>query len=89
MPPPPRRLSPGTGLGPEPKATLSPRDASAIQSPGDELGRRDLDYEARDEEDGAEEEDAEEEREALSSERYGDVSQDPYANLGDAFGAAG
>lgn len=50
------------------------------------MGRRDLlDDDPRDEEEA--EEEAEEEREALSSKRYGEMGDDPYAGITDAFGS--
>ncbi|KAG8904959.1 hypothetical protein FRB99_000961 [Tulasnella sp. 403] len=76
-PPAPRQLTP------EPKGSIS-RDLASLQSPADELGRQE---EEPDEDPGAaDEEDA---REALANERYGNVSSDPYASLGEAFGGAG
>lgn len=83
-PPPPRAVSP-TGL--EPKASIAVRGGPAnLTSPTDEMGR--MEDDGPDEADGAADEE-EGEREDLANERYGAVSDDPYASLGAAFGGGG
>jgi len=71
----------------EPKASLASRAPTSLQSPADEMGRRDYEEVGEDDADGADEEEGE--REALANARYGAVSDDPYASLGDAFGGGG
>lgn len=85
-PPPPRAI---TTEGIEPQASLINRGADSLQSPADELGRREYEEVGDDEVGGRNDEDEDGDRDALANARYGDAGGDPYAQLGDAFTGGG